>query len=159
MTDRVQSEAGPQRTGWSHQRTSYISSLLALLVAEEDSVTLCSSFLMGCPCAWSICAAGWQIRPGNLMRPKNNAGPFLLGWFFNRIRVPWSNLWCGSKTRQHRVKVMRGGNVQARVGVQGYENCVSGLGRPVSEYWNMLWDQNLPCTLPVKLLLHVMTYK
>lgn len=49
--------------------------------------------------------------------------------------------------------------MQARVGVQGYENCVSGLGSPVSEYRNMLWDQNLPSTLPVKLLLHVMPYK
>lgn len=56
------------------------------------------SFLLHHPCSCSTCAAGWLIWPGNL--PDWCLSRLFCSYFFSWIRVPCSNLWCGSEVCQ-----------------------------------------------------------
>lgn len=61
------------------------------------------SFLLHHPCSCSTDAAGWWIWPRNLPDWKTwlmFIHPFLQCYFFSQIRVPSSNLWCGSRICQ-----------------------------------------------------------
>lgn len=58
---------------------------------------------------------GDETNKGIHLTKKYITSPFLQSFFFSWIRVAW----CGSKVCQHRVKAMRAGSTQLRVGVQG----------------------------------------